>query len=188
MAALINFFLANTIAQIVLLARDQMHASKTEVGWFFSAASAGVILFSLAAPRLRRSGSYGQIAIAATIGNGLFTLVLAASNAVPVGLVAYAGVMGTTVLFSLSTATLRQQITPSALLGRVISTAMVLAWSVEPVGAVAGGVAIDRTGSTRLIYAVAGIALVCIGSLFALGPVGRGDELANAAKHAETAS
>jgi MFS family permease len=175
MAALINLFLASTLAQVVLLAKERMHASNPQVGWFYSAAPLGMIVFSLAAPRLRRLGSFGRVAIAATILNGLSTLALSQSRSLIVGLAAYAVLMGTVMLFTVSTATLRQQITPPDLLGRVISTAMVLAWSVEPVGAVLGGAAVERTGRVDLVYAVSGIALVAIGVVFAAGPLGRSE-------------
>jgi hypothetical protein len=171
----INLFLASTLAQVVLLAKERMHASNPQVGWFYSAAPLGMILFSLAAPHLRRLGSFGRVAITATILNGLSTLVLSQSRSLPVGLVAYAVVMGTVMLFSVSTATLRQQITPPQLLGRVISIAMVLAWSVEPLGAVVGGAAVQGTGRVGLVYAVSGIALVAIGVVFAAGPLGRAE-------------
>jgi MFS family permease len=172
MAAAMNFFLATTIGQIVLLAKHGLGASDSEVGWFFSAGSAGVIVFALLAPAALRLGSYGQIVIAASIANGVFTILLAEAPSVAVGLIAYAGVIGMTELFGINTASVRQEITPPHLLGRVISTAMVLAWSIQPVGAVVGGIAIEQSGSVRLVYAVAGAALIVIGLGFAAGALG----------------
>ncbi len=45
---------------------------------------------------------------------------------------------------------------PNALLGRVISVAMVMANSVSPLGALIGGIAIERTGNVTRIYAAIG--------------------------------
>jgi MFS family permease len=172
MAAAMNFFLATIIGQIVLMAKHGLGASDSEVGWFFSAGSAGVIVCSLLASSALRLGSYGRIVIASSIANGALTIVLAEAPSVAVGLVAYAGVIGMTQLFSVNTASLRQEITPPRLLGRVISTAMVLAWSIQPVGAVVGGIAIEQSSSVRLVYAVAGAALIVIGLGFAAGSLG----------------
>jgi hypothetical protein len=166
MAALVNLFLVNTIAQIVLLAKERLSANDTEVGWMYAAASAGVIAFSLAAPRFRGRVSLEQVVVGAILLNGGLTVVLSQTRSLWVGLLAYAGVMGSITLFSISTASLRQTITPPHMLGRVITVAMVIAWSVEPVGAVLGGVAIDRFG-VAAGYAAVGGALVLIGILFA---------------------
>jgi MFS family permease len=165
MAALVNLFLVNTIAQVVLLAKERLHANDAEVGWMYAAASAGVIAFSLAAPRLRRRVSLEQVVVGAILLNGGLTVVLSLTRSLWVGLLAYAGVMGSITLFSISTASLRQTITPSHMLGRVITVAMVIAWSVEPVGAVLGGLAIDRFG-VAAGYAVVGGALILIAVLF----------------------
>jgi MFS family permease len=172
MAAAMNFFLATTIGEIVLMAKHGLGASDSGVGWFFAAGSVGVIACSLLAPSALRLSSYGRIVIAASIANGAFTILLAEAPSVTVALIAYAGVIGMTELFSINTASLRQEITPPRLLGRVISTAMVFAWSIQPVGAVVGGIAIEQSGSVRLVYAVAGAALIVIGLAFGAGRLG----------------
>lgn len=44
----------------------------------------------------------------------------------------------------------------NALLGRVISVAMVMANSASPLDALIGGIAIERTGNVALVYAAIG--------------------------------
>jgi hypothetical protein len=55
------------------------------------------------------------------------------------------------------TASLRQAVVPNHLLGRVVSAAMVLAWSAIPVGAFVGGLAIKWTHDVRLAFVVCGL-------------------------------
>jgi hypothetical protein len=57
-----------------------------------------------------------------------------------------------------------------------MSIAMVLAWSANPIGALAGGFLIERTGDVRLIYAVIGIATFVIALVFRVAsPLGRAE-------------
>ena len=72
----------------------------------------------------------------------------------------WAAISGLGVFFNINTASLRQQIVPNHLLGRVISIAGVLAWSAILVGALAGW-AVEQTGSVALVYGVIG-ALVAL--------------------------
>jgi hypothetical protein len=75
----------------------------------------------------------------------------------------------------INTGSLRQQIVPNHLLGRVISIAAVLAWSAIPVGALAGGWAVERTGSVALVYGVIGALVALLALAFSLGPLGHAD-------------
>jgi hypothetical protein len=62
------------------------------------------------------------------------------------------------------------------MLGRVISIAMVLAWSANPIGALAGGLLIERTGDVRLVYAVIGLLTFLIALVFRVAsPLGHAE-------------
>ncbi len=76
---------------------------------------------------------------------------------------------------NINTMSLRQQIVPNHLLGRVMSIAGVLAWSAIPLGALVGGWAIDRTGSVALVFGVIGATVAVIAAAFALGPLGHAE-------------
>jgi len=53
---------------------------------------------------------------------------------------------------------------------------MVLAWSANPIGALAGGILIERTGDVRLIYAIIGVATFVIAFIFRVAsPLGRAE-------------
>jgi hypothetical protein len=52
----------------------------------------------------------------------------------------------------------------------------VLAWSANPIGALAGGLLIERTGDVRLIYAVIGLVTFLIALVFRLAsPLGHAE-------------
>jgi hypothetical protein len=56
-----------------------------------------------------------------------------------------------------------------------MSIAGVLAWSAIPVGALAGGWAVERTGSVALVYGVIGSLVALLALAFSFGPLGHAD-------------
>jgi hypothetical protein len=82
---------------------------------------------------------------------------------------------GLGILFNINTSSLRQAIVPNYLLGRIISIASVLAWSAIPLGALAGGYAIERTHNVSLVYAAIGILDFLIPLGFAFTALGHAD-------------
>ena len=134
-----------------------------------------MVLLSLAAGPLRRRLSFSLAALGALLLDGLLTVVLAATRWYWAALVLWAAISGLGIFFNINTGSLRQQIVPNHLLGRVISIAGVLAWSAIPVGALAGGWAVERTGSVALVYAVIGALVALLALAFSLGPLGHAD-------------
>lgn len=175
MMALVNLTSITVASQSVLFAKQQLSATDTQVGWIFSSASVGTLALSLVAGRLRRALSFSQIALGALVLNGALTMALAATRSIWLALVLYALMNGLGVLFNINTSSLRQTIVPDRLLGRVVTVAQVLAWSVIPLGSLAGGVAIQWTGDVRLVFGVVGALLVVIPLAFALTAVGHAD-------------
>jgi len=154
--ALINLVGATVYAQLMVFAKHQLDASDSRVALLYSAGSAGVVLLSLAAGPVRRRLSFSVAALGALTLDGLLTVVLAATRWYWAALVLWAAISGLGIFFNINTGSLRQQIVPNHLLGRVISIAGVLAWSAIPVGALADGWAVERTGNVALVYAVIG--------------------------------
>jgi MFS family permease len=181
MMALVNFVGVTTFAQIVFFAKIRFAASDGEVGLFFSASGVGLVVLSLAAGTLRRRFSFGVVALGALMMSGLLTIALALvpSYLVAVGLFALMGGLGT--LFNINTASLRQSIVPEHLLGRILSIASVLAWSANPLGALLGGYAIERTGSVVLVYEIIGATTFAIALFFYLfSPLGHAERYVEA--------
>jgi MFS family permease len=175
MMALINLVAATVYAQLVVFAKRQLDASDARVALLYSAGSAGVVLLSVAAGPLRRRLSFSLAALGALLVDGLLTVVLAATRWYWAALLLWAAISGLGIFFNINTISLRQQIVPNHLLGRVMSIAGVLAWSAIPVGALAGGWAVERTGSVALVYGVIGALVALIALAFSFGPVGHAE-------------
>jgi hypothetical protein len=58
----------------------------------------------------------------------------------------------------------------------VISVAGVLAWSAIPLGAILGGLAIERTGDVVMVFAVIGVIRVLIPIVFSFTPLGHAED------------
>jgi MFS family permease len=172
MMALINLVGATVYAQLVVFAKRQLDASDSQVAMLYAAGSAGVVLLSLAAGPVRRRLSFSVAALGALLVDGLLTMVLAATHWYWAALGLWAAISGLGIFFNINTGSLRQQIVPNHLLGRVISIAGVLAWSAIPVGALAGGWAVERTGSVALVYGVIGALVALLALAFSFGPLG----------------
>jgi MFS family permease len=175
MMALINLVSATVYAQLVVFAKHQLDASDSQVALLYAAGSAGVVLLSLAAGPVRRRLSFSVAALGALTLDGLLTMVLARTSWYWAALVLWAAISGLGIFFNINTGSLRQQIVPNHLLGRVMSIAGVLAWSAIPVGALAGGWAVERTGSVALVYGVIGALVALLALAFSFGPLGHAD-------------
>jgi predicted MFS family arabinose efflux permease len=176
MMAMINMVDATVFAQLVLFAKEALRASDSEVAVLFAAGGAGVVVLSLAAGPLRKRWSFGNVALGALMLSALLVIAIAYTTSLWVAVVLWALSSGFGILFNINTASLRQAVVPNQMLGRVISIAMVLAWSANPIGALAGGLLIERTGDVRLVYAVIGFVTFLIALVFRVAsPLGHAE-------------
>ena len=182
MMALINLVSATVYAQLVVFAKRQLDASDSRVALLYAAGSAGIVLLSLAAGPVRRRLSFSVAALGALTLDGLLIMVLAGIRWYWAALVLWAAISGLGLFFNINTNSLRQQIVPDHLLGRVMSIAGVLAWSAIPVGALAGGWAVERTGSVALVYGVVGALVALLALAFSFGPLGHADRYLQASQ------
>jgi MFS family permease len=175
MMAIINLVGSTVMAQLVLFAKDRLDATDSQVGVLYSAGSLGVVALSLLAGRLRRRWPFSRVALSALVLDGLTIVALAVTRWYWLALPLWALSAGLGILFNINTGSLRQQIVPNELLGRVISIAGVLAWSAIPVGTLLGGLAIERTGNVALVFGVIGGLVVATALAFSLSPVGHAE-------------
>ena len=177
MMALVNFVGTTTAAQLVLFAKERFDAGDGRVSLLFSAGGVGAILLSLAAGPLRRRLTFAPVALGALLLSGALTVALAVTPSYWVALALQGVIVGLGTLFNINTGSLRQQIVPNHLLGRVISVAGVLAFAAIPLGTLAGGWAIERSGDVQLVYAVIGglVGLLALG-FWRLSPLGHAED------------
>jgi MFS family permease len=175
MMAIINLVMSSIYAQLVLFAKDRLAATDTQVGLLYSAGSIGVVALSLLAGPLRKRWPFSKVALSALVLDGLMTVALSFTRWYWLALPLWALSSGLGILFNINTGSLRQQIVPNEMLGRVISIAGVLAWSAIPVGTILGGLAIERTGNVALIFGIIGALVVVVALAFSLSPIGHAE-------------
>jgi hypothetical protein len=175
MMALINFVATTTWAQLVLFGKRAFGASDFQVGVLYAAGAAGIFVVSTFAGPLRRRLSFPVVALGALVVDGVATAVMALVPWYAAAVVLWAAAAGFGLLLNINTGALRQAIVPSHMFGRVISIAGVLAWSANPLGALAGAAAIERTGNVRLVYCAIGILIAAIAIGFAFSPIRHGE-------------
>jgi MFS family permease len=176
MMAMFNFVGTTTIAQLVLFAKERLDASDSQVGFLFSAGSAGIVLLSLAAGPIRRRLPFSVAALGALMLYGVLTFVFAWTEAYWLALPLWGLISGLGLFFNINTISLRQEIVPAHMLGRVISIAGVLAWSAIPLGTLLGGWAIEATGDVALVYAVIGVLTFLIAFSFRFTALGHAED------------
>ena len=188
MMALFNFVGTTSLTQLVFFAKERLGASDSEVGFLFSAGSAGVVVLSLAAGPIRRKLPFSVAALGALMLYGLLTVVFALTETFWVALPLWALIMGLGLFFNVNTQSLRQAIVPSHMLGRVVSVAGVLAWSAIPLGALFGGWLIDLTDDVALVYALVGIVTFLIAFSFRFTALGHAEDFVEDRPEAEPAA
>lgn len=188
MMAMINFVSVTVFAQLVLYAKQRFAATDTEVGLFFAAAGAGVVVCSLAAGPLRARWSFGNVALGSLMVSGLLTIAFAYAPSIAAAIALFGLISGIGILFNINTGSLRQAIVPAHMLGRIISVAAVLAWSMNPLGAMVGGFIVERTGDIVSVYAATGAIVFAIALYFRVAsPLGHAEDYLTTT-HAEPAA
>ena len=159
---------ANQMGQaiLVLLATQTLHLGTRGYGFLLAATAVGSVVGGLVNPRLtHRLGMLPSLITGGAINAAVFVGIgLAPDPAVAAVMLAGQGFAVT--MWNVVTVSLRQQIVPSALLGRVNSVYRMLGWGLMPVGALAGGFVAHAAG-LRAPYVVAGI-LCALSMLVAL--------------------
>ncbi|MFH0751593.1 MAG: MFS transporter [Chloroflexota bacterium] len=138
------------------------------VGLVLSAFAVGALGGALAAARMT-FGAVGRVMLVGTVGMGLALVVVALDAPIPVlvGAALAAGILDANVLVSYLT--LRTQLSPDALLGRVGATARTLSVGLMPIGALVSGALLDAIGGSATLLLM-GVAAIAAGLGFALLP------------------
>jgi len=161
---------ANQMGQavLVLLATQTLHLGTRGYGFLLAATAVGSVFGGLVAPGLtRKLGMLPSLITGAAINAAVFVGIGLAPDPA-VAAVMLAGQGFTVTMWNVVTVTLRQQIVPARLLGRVNSVYRMLGWGLMPAGALAGGFVAHAAG-LRVPYVLAGI--ICALSLLAALPV-----------------
>ncbi|MFC7102197.1 MFS transporter [Nonomuraea rubra] len=140
---------------LVLLATQELHLDAPGYGLLLAGAAIGSLLGGLTgALVVERLGTLPALLAALVTNVVTFAGIGLSPNAIVLGaLLAVTGFV--TTLWNIVTVSLRQQIVPSGLLGRVNSVYRMLGWGLMPLGALAGGL-VAHTFGVHAAYPVAG--------------------------------
>ena len=152
----LNF--ANQMGQavLVLLATQTLHVGTRGYGLLLAVTAVGSVAGGLVSPVLTRwLGLLPSLIVAGAADAAVFVgLGLAPGPAVAALMLAAEGFVVT--MWNVVTVSLRQQVVPAHLLGRVNSVYRMLGWGLMPLGALAGGFVAHAAG-LRAPYIVAGL-------------------------------
>jgi MFS family permease len=159
---LIVFFFVSgaTVNLAIFRLKDELHQSDKVVGVVFGIASIGSILGGLLTATLRRKWGFGASFLGSLLLQGVAIICTGLAPSVTIMTVlATLFTFGLTVRY-IATMTLRQEVTPDHLLGRVTSALITLALVLSPIGTALATVLAEKLG-TRTILIISG--LICVG-------------------------
>ena len=155
----------------------------TGVGITLGVYGAGMVAGAALAPILARHLTFGAMIATGPLSALVASVVMLSTIALPSGVLAGAGffLFGVgPILWTITTTTLRQAVTPDAMLGRVSALLMTATFGARPIGAAIGAVLATRLGVEACLLASAAGFLIQFLVLFT-SPVLRLDRLPDAA-------
>jgi MFS family permease len=156
--AVVNLVAAAQGAVLVLFAQERLGLGSVGFGLLLAGSAVGGVLGSMVAPRLSRRLGPVPVMTGGSILSGLvaFGVGLTRNPWVAGGLLALGGLC--VVTFNVILESLRQQLIPDRLLGRVISAFRLFSYGAVPLGALLGGV-LARSFGLPAPFLVAGMAI-----------------------------
>lgn len=156
----VNLFGSAATSELALFATQRLGADNAEVGYLYAASGIGVVVLSFVVGPLNRRLTLSAVVGLALVLYGAGTAAFGLLDDYPLALAVQGAIGGATVLYNVSSASLRQRIVPDALMGRVWSIAITGAWCAIPVGSLCSGWIIGTTGDVGAVYVTVGVAIV----------------------------
>lgn len=163
--ALFSFFGAAMGGVFVILATEHLGLSDFEFSLLLTLDAVAAVCTTFVLTRLIKRTSHGTSMRISVVAFATYGVLLGSTTWLPLVVLAMllSGVADPT--WNVVSATVRQRIVDDKIFGRAMTGYLFIAWSIQPIGSVFGGVIADRYGSER-IYLVGGLA---VGSLLLLG-------------------
>lgn len=140
-------------------------------GIVFAALGCGALAGSLVAPRALKRISPGWLIIICAMISGIATGLLSVLEPVPLIAAAWIIVGASVAVFTVTFFTLRHQLTPENMIGRVVIITRLIGFCVIPVAPVIGGAIFSGTGLFWPVLLVSAALQVGVGALAMLTPV-----------------
>lgn len=164
LVALLGLFSMTAWSVLVLYALEILHVTRGGYGVLLTVASLGSLAGAVLAPVARARLTLPTVLFASVWVSGLSFIVVGVTSSPWLAGVALAANGCTVVMWNVVTVSLRQTLTPGALLGRVSATYRLLAWGSMPLGAMVGGALATQWG-LRAPFLVAGFGLLSMAAL-----------------------
>jgi len=147
------------------------HQPIARVGVVFAALGVGSLIGALVAPALQRRVPAGLLITCSVITGGLGTATLLVLHQVVTISAAWVLVGTSTATFIVTYSTLRHQLVPSNLLGRVVVLTRITAYISVPVAPLIGGVLLSVTHAFWPVITVSAAAQVVVAFLVLFSPL-----------------
>jgi MFS family permease len=158
---------ANMITYLVAF-RGQPVAS---VGVVFAALGAGALLGALVTPRLLPRIRPGRLIIGCTVSGGASTALLLAPSQLLTIAAIWVLVGISTAIFIVTFFTLRHQLVPEHLLGRIVIITRLIAFGTLPIAPLVGGFLLSTTGTFWPVIALSAVSQIGIGIVALFTPL-----------------
>jgi MFS family permease len=164
------FFWQGLVDLVIYHLKEDLGQPDHTVGTVLAMAGAGTLAGALVVARLRRRIGFGASWIGSTVLAGLAIAGLAAVEWVPAIAILTTAAYALTAVGGICSMSLRQEITPPALLGRVTSAFWTIHFALGPAGAAVLTAVAAHVGAAPVI-ALSGAAYALIGAVGLLTPV-----------------
>lgn len=156
---------------IIFHLKEDMGQSDQAVGVIFGLASGGAILAGILATRIRRRWGFGPVLAAGFMVQGLMTILIGLSEAVVIIVLIFLVYSFAETARGTTTMTLRQELTPDHLLGRVTAAFWIAFQVPGPLGAALLTAIAERAGAGASLVGI-GVVGMTIGAIALVTPAG----------------
>jgi MFS family permease len=164
-ATLMAFGYSMQVSALVLIGEEQLGLDGMSFGLFAAIIAIGNVIGALVAPRLLRRFDEYSMLIISTVFMATFNG-LAATNRNPVFVTLALAFDGVWVLVAnVTTYTLRQRLAPPNMIGRVMATSKMMVVGIQVLGALVGGIIIDRFNTQAALFTTSAIGFVLLATV-----------------------
>ena len=159
----LSFLYAPVSLAMIVLARDQLHASARTIGLIFSLSAVGGLLGAWIAPHVKKRLPFGAVIIGTIAVQALVTPLVGLATSAAMMICGWAFAFMLDPIFSMASTSYRFAVTPDAMRGRVHSIYRLGGYGAEPFGTALGGLLLGILGArTEILLAAAGVGLCAL--------------------------
>lgn len=152
-------------AVFVVLVTERLGLSEFQFGLLLTVDAVGAIVMSFLMTRLISRTSHGSSMKLSIVMFSTAAILFGATTFIPVIVLAMVFSGASHPAWNVVSVTVRQRLVPDAIFGRMMTAYLVIAWGMQPFGALAGGVIAEEFGP-EWVYAMSG---TVVGSLLFFG-------------------